>query len=140
MYKVYILEFSIARTTKQLIPRCPMECHMKRESGPWSCQVSLRFRYDALGNEIETPTSVPFGPILINPTGVEPILRRAQAAILNPNEDPQKFLSISEKQLQDYKTDKAFNNGTLKFSKNAVCIEIRDPDAVNLSFVDLPGT
>jgi hypothetical protein len=28
----------------------------------------------------------------------------------------------------------------LKFSRNAVCVDIHDPDATDLSFVDLPGT
>ena len=112
---------------------------MKREAGPWSCQISLRFRYDAMGGELSEPSAVPFGPTLSSPNGVELVLRRAQTAILNPHETPTKFLSKSEKELQYYKSEEAYNNGTLKFSKNAVCIEIRDPDAVNLSFVDLPG-
>lgn len=112
---------------------------MKREAGPWSCNISLRFRYDSFGNEISEPSSIPFGPTLTSPNGVELILKRAQAAILNPHETAARFLTKNEKDLQNYKTDEAFQNGSLKFSKNAVCVEIRDPDAVNLSFVDLPG-
>ena len=59
-------------------------------------------------------------------------LRRAQAAILNPDKDSDDFLNKTEQELRDIRS-------RLKFSKNSVCIDIKDPDATVLSFVDLPG-
>ena len=116
-----------------------MECYVRREPGPWSCQVTLRFRYDALGNELEEPHSVTFGPALNTPNNVELRLRLAQLAILNPQMEPLDFLNKTRQELQYYLTDEAYERGQLKFSQNTVCVAIRDPDAVDLSFVDVPG-
>ena len=60
-----------------------MEVNLISRPGPWSCQVSLRFEYDASGAPLDEVELVPFGPALDNPDDVELALRRAQAAVLN---------------------------------------------------------
>jgi hypothetical protein len=116
-----------------------MECYVRREAGPWSCQVSLRFRYDSFGNELDEPSSVTFGPALSTANGVESRLRLAQLAILNPHDQPTDFLTKSRDDLRYYSTPDAYEKGQLKFSQNSVCVDIRDSEAVDLSFTDMPG-
>jgi hypothetical protein len=111
---------------------------MTKTRGAWSCNISLRFDYDHHGNPIGH-RRVEFGNPLTNKTEVELMLRRAQAAILNPDVNPENFLSKSVAELQYYRSAEAFGRGTLKFSRNAVCVDIQDPAAAELSFIDLPG-
>jgi hypothetical protein len=118
--------------------RCPVECSMTKTHGAWSCNISLRFDYDHRGNQIGH-RRVEFGNPLTNKTEVELMLRRAQAAILNPDVKPENFLTKSVEELQYYRSAEAFSRGTLKFSRNAVCVDIQDPAAADLSFIDLPG-
>lgn len=63
-------------------------------------------------------------------------LRRAQAAILSPHLPYQNFFS---KSLEDLRNATRTDARMLKFSKNTICLDLRDPDATVLSFVDLPG-
>jgi hypothetical protein len=63
-------------------------------------------------------------------------LRRAQAAILSPHLPYQSFFS---KSLEDLRSAMRTDTRMLKFSKNTICLDIMDPDATVLSFVDLPG-
>ncbi|EPQ53379.1 hypothetical protein GLOTRDRAFT_79497 [Gloeophyllum trabeum ATCC 11539] len=115
--------------------RCPMECTLSSTQGAWSCQISLRFDYNAKG-ERSTPDTRSFSPLLTDKAEVEIWLRRAQAAILNPQSDPNAFHSWSREKIREAgKNDSAM----LKFSKNVVCVDICDPEATDLSFVDLPG-
>ena len=113
-----------------------MECRLSRSSEAWSCQIKIRWEYDADGRtrrkEVE---EIDFGPLLTDKAKVEPMLRRAQAAVLNPEHEPLKFLDV------------AFSAGNstfggqkqLAFSRNVVCVELCGPELVDLSFVDLPG-
>jgi hypothetical protein len=113
-----------------------MECSMTSSEDSWSCVVSLRFDYDNYGRELPKPEGGTFGPVIRDKKDVEIWLRRAQAAILSPHLTWEYFFD---------KTAEELRNGTksdprsLKFSKNVVSVDIKDPDATNLSFVDLPG-
>ena len=78
------------------------------------------------------PTTVPFGPTITDRSEVEVWLRRAQTAILNPNVPSSSFHTKTLEELRNM-------NNTLKFSRNVVCVSIKDPDATDLSFYDLPG-
>ena len=111
---------------------------MTQISGTWECQISLRFDYDSNNKPTETRRII-FGPLLTAKSDVELMLRRAQAAILNPDVKPENFLSKDERDLAYYRTEEAFERGTLKFSRNVVCIDVRDPNMPDISFIDLPG-
>lgn len=111
-----------------------MECSMSRTTGAWTCTISLRFDYDLDGSHSHQP-AVPFGPPLKSKSEVEIWLRRAQAAILNPHLRSETFHKLGYQELRNAATDRR----TLKFSKNVVVVDIQDPDATDLSFVDLPG-
>jgi hypothetical protein len=78
------------------------------------------------------PTTVPFGQTITDRSEVEVWLRRAQTAILNPNVPSSSFHTKTVEELRNM-------NNTLKFSRNVVCVSIKDPDATDLSFYDLPG-
>ena len=103
-----------------------------RGKGPWSCTISLRFQYDDKGKSLNRSKEVSF-PTIYNPKDVELWLRRAQAAILTPQADPQEFHNKSREEIKGLQTL------MLPFSWNKVEVLIRDPDGADLSFVDLPG-
>ncbi|KAL5531192.1 hypothetical protein ACEPAG_4068 [Sanghuangporus baumii] len=116
--------------------RCPMEVNMISRPGQWKCQIFLRLESGATSSVQKEP----FGSALTSVDDVELALRRAQAAVLNyPRVPSDLFLMKTRHELEYYRTPEAFNNGTLKFSKNVVVVDIFDPDCGNLSFVDLPG-
>ncbi|KAL5536660.1 hypothetical protein ACEPAF_483 [Sanghuangporus sanghuang] len=119
--------------------RCPMEVNMISQPGQWECMIFLRFEYDASGAAVSPVDKVPFGSALTSVDDVELALRRAQAAILNYPKPSDLFLMKTRDELEYYRKPEAFKNGTLKFSKNVVVVDIFDPDCGNLSFVDLPG-
>ncbi|KAH7921346.1 hypothetical protein BV22DRAFT_1107246 [Leucogyrophana mollusca] len=114
--------------------RCPMECTMSSDASSWSCKISLHQNYDAENRRLDSPTDNPFGTLLTDKRQVDIWLRRAQAAILNPFTPPGTFYTKSYEELR------AFNSsGTLKFSRNVIHVDIKDPEATDLSFFDLPG-
>ncbi|KAG1876589.1 P-loop containing nucleoside triphosphate hydrolase protein [Suillus subalutaceus] len=112
--------------------RCPMECNMSSYATSWSCTITLRFGFDSNGLDLQKPTNVPFGRTITDRSEFEVWLRRAQAAILNPNVPCSTFHKKTIEELRNIKN-------TLKFSRNVVCVSIEDPDATDLSFYDLPG-
>ncbi|KAG1838318.1 P-loop containing nucleoside triphosphate hydrolase protein [Suillus subluteus] len=112
--------------------RCPMECNMSSHATSWSCAITLRIGFDSNGLDLQKPTNVRFGPKITGRSEFEVWLRRAQAAILNPNIPSSTFHAKTIEELRNIKN-------TLKFSRNVVCISIEDPDATDLSFYDLPG-
>lgn len=117
-----------------------MEVNLRRLPGQWTCQIALRFEFDPEGRRQKSTVRIPFGSPLHSPDGMEICLARAQVAVLNfPTYNPEKFLRMSESELSKFKSREAFENGTLKFSKNTVCVDISDPECIDLSFVDLPG-
>jgi vacuolar protein sorting-associated protein 1 len=112
---------------------------MSSSAETWSCNISLRIDYDADGNLIDKLKSKPtaaFSPHITEKNDVDIWLRRAQAAILSPHVSSSQFLSKGVDELRDAATS---DSQTLQFSKNVVVVDIKDPDAVDLSFVDLPG-
>ncbi|KAI0363545.1 hypothetical protein BV20DRAFT_1031177 [Pilatotrama ljubarskyi] len=111
--------------------RCPMECRLSH-SPRWSCQVKIRYEYDENGDRCEEVKEVDFGIRLVDKTHVEPLLRRAQSAALNPDVPMEEFLDGRY-------AKRAKTKNRLQFSKNVVCVELTGPDLVDLSFVDLPG-
>ncbi len=110
-----------------------MECRLASSAGPWSCQVYLRWEFQTTGERQDEVKEVTFGSLLTDKKDVELMLRRAQAAVLNPKIHQSKFLDKSENDLKRVK------NG-LQFSRNAVCLDLSGPELTDLSFVDLPGT
>ncbi|KAI0698693.1 P-loop containing nucleoside triphosphate hydrolase protein [Earliella scabrosa] len=114
--------------------RCPMECRLAHSSGEWSCQIKIRWEYDeGKDQRLEEVEEIEFGPLLTDKQEVEPMLRRAQAAVLRPGVDSSKFVNMTDADLQS--KDKK----SLRFSRNVVCVELTGPDLADLSFVDLPG-
>ncbi|KAI0746433.1 P-loop containing nucleoside triphosphate hydrolase protein [Daedaleopsis nitida] len=113
--------------------RCPMECRLSH-SNQWSCQVKIRWEYSNGSKRRLEVEEVDFGPRLFDKADVELMLRRAQAAVLNPDTPLHHFLA---------KDDKAIRlpvfGHQLQFSRNVVCVELVGPDLADLSFVDLPG-
>lgn len=117
-----------------------MEVNLKSRPGPWSCQIFLRFEYDPKGQPLAEVSLIPFGVALTSPADVEIALMRAQTAILNyPHVQYTEFMRKTKPELDEYRTAEAFLNGTLKFSKNVVCVDVYDEGCPDLSFVDLPG-
>ncbi|KAG2091608.1 P-loop containing nucleoside triphosphate hydrolase protein [Suillus cothurnatus] len=112
--------------------RCPMECTMSSHATSWSCTITLRMSFDNNGRDMLKTVTVPFGRTITNRSEVEVWLRRAQAAILNPNVPSSSFHTKTIEELRSIRN-------TLKFSRNVVCVSIEDPDATDLSFYDLPG-
>jgi vacuolar protein sorting-associated protein 1 len=116
--------------------RCPMECSLISSAEEWSCQISLRFDWDKDGRALSQSSRMPFSPVLKEKSEVEIWIRRAQAAILSPHHAPAMFYTRNAEEIRDLaKTDP----NMLKFSRNVVCVNIMDPGATDLSFVDLPG-
>lgn len=118
-----------------------MEVNLINKPGPWSCNITLRFEYDSSGQPLKDALLVPFMSDLTSSHEVEITLMQAQAAVLNYPATPHTtFLTKSRDELEEYRTAAAFEKGTLKFSKNVVCVEVYDESCSDLSFVDLPGT
>jgi hypothetical protein len=109
-----------------------MECNMSSHATSWSCTITLRIGFDSNGLDLQKPLNVPFGRTITDRSEFEVWLRRAQAAILNPNVPSATFHAKTAEELKNIKN-------TLKFSRNVVCVSIEDPDATDLSFYDLPG-
>lgn len=108
-----------------------MECNLSTSAELWSCTISLRISVSPIGGERVLDVKQ-FGPVLTNKADVEIWLRRAQAAILNPDLAPQAFYTKTEAELKA-------GVRALPFSKNTVVVDVKDPGVADLSFVDLPG-
>ena len=113
-----------------------MEVSMSSSALEWSCTIHLRIQYDAYGAELGASNRTSFGPTLTDKGQVELWLRRAQAAILSPHQRPEAFYNKTAKEIQELLKN---DSDMLKFSKNVVSVDLKDPDATDLSFVDLPG-
>jgi vacuolar protein sorting-associated protein 1 len=131
MHEVNLLSVATVSQAHATRYRCPMECTMSSNAAAWSCTISLRMGYDNNGSAQGT-TTVPFGRTIFDRDEVEVWLRRAQAAILNPNVPPSDFHGKTIDELRN-------RRNSLKFSRNVICVLIKDPDATDLSFYDLPG-
>ncbi len=112
-----------------------MECRLSHAPNEWSCQIKIRWEYHE-GFRIRGQVhEVDFGPRLFDKSQVELMLRRAQAAVLNPSLPLSTFIRMDEKALL-----RPTDPPSVDFSRNVVCIELSGPDLADLSFVDLPGT
>jgi len=107
---------------------------MSSSANAWACSISLRFEYDGRGLPLSSPRIYVFVPVLTNKNQFEISLRRAQAAILNPDIPHDAFLQKTAQELKDIPQ----SDSSLKFSKNIVRVDISDPEATDLSFADLP--
>ncbi|KAI0758724.1 P-loop containing nucleoside triphosphate hydrolase protein [Fomes fomentarius] len=118
--------------------RAPMECRLSHSVDSWSCQISIRWEYDEDGGRVDEVSEVTFGARLTDKADVEPMLRRAQAAILNPKIPLSHFLDAD---IETVRSGAFTMLGTqpLPFSRNVICVDLTGPDLVDLSFVDLPG-
>src|SRR6267154_1953983 len=115
MHKVTLLSSVTAKDAHGTIRRCPMECTMSSHATSWSCTITLRIGFDNNGKDLQQPTTVPFGKTITDKSEVEVWLRRAQAAILNPNVPSSGFHTKTIEELRNTKN-------TLKFSRNVVCV------------------
>lgn len=97
----------------------------------WWCQIYIRFEFDAAGHKCSV-REVPFGPRIEKKEDVERMLRRAQAAVLNPTLDVSHFVNMDDEELRA-------SAKTVLFSRNVVCVDLTGPGLVDLSFIDLPG-
>ncbi len=75
-----------------------------------------------------------FGKTITDKREVEIALRRAQAAILNPEVTSSKFATNSLEELEWRQLP-----DRLLFSKNAVCLDLSGPGLTDIAFIDLPG-
>jgi len=100
-----------------------MECRLVQTnpSSLWAAQIYIR-RVDS--------EEVAFGPHLTDGNILDDMLRRAQRAILNPNENPEQYLDPST-------PSKDIN--ALSFSPDVVVVKISSPEVADLTFIDLPG-
>lgn len=111
---------------------------MSSDVDSWSCSIEISNEFSADGRPLDLPNTIPFGPPFIQNKGeVELWIRRAQAAILSPHRPPADFIRMSEAELK--LNAKADQSRILQFSKNVVQVNVNDPSATDLSFVDLPG-
>ncbi|KAK7040881.1 hypothetical protein VNI00_009477 [Paramarasmius palmivorus] len=115
--------------------RCPIECRLSSTSGTWRCHIKIRQEYDEQGKRLAEIKEVPFGSTILSREEVEPTLRKAQFAVLNPRLDKKTVLSTSVDQLDSLPT----NGKSFSFSRNVVCVDLEGPELTDLSFIDLPG-
>ncbi|KAJ3984868.1 P-loop containing nucleoside triphosphate hydrolase protein [Lentinula detonsa] len=117
--------------------RCPVQLSMSSFVKEWKCSISLRIEYDPSGNQQGNSTLIDFCTLSSNDrTDVDLWLRRAQASILwreRPVSDFQNMSSIELKRL------KPGEGSMLAFSMNVIQVRLEDPEATDLTFIDLPG-
>jgi hypothetical protein len=121
--------------------RCPFSittsAHgLSKKHGAWSCSISIKegFFFDkgSFKRRAGDPVVTHFANVT-NKERLEPMLRNAQLAVLNPRNDPQQFINADN-------DDEAQATRQVAFSPNIVCLEIKGPGLPELSFFDLPGT
>ncbi|KAK0196410.1 P-loop containing nucleoside triphosphate hydrolase protein [Armillaria mellea] len=115
--------------------RCPMECRLASSEDPWCCQISIRYEFEPNGGRrLKDVIERKFGDLIMKKSQVEPMLRRAQWAVLNPKLSYEHILGMSMHEM-----DHNPSIGTLRFSRNVVCVDLKGPGLTDLSFIDLPG-
>ncbi|KAJ3557530.1 hypothetical protein NM688_g1423 [Phlebia brevispora] len=107
--------------------------NVPRDADAWQCKVSIRWEFDHFGARRDEVREEQFGEIITKPEEVELALRRAQAAILNPLNPVDTFVTMQREVLRRPR------NNQLKFSRNSVCVDLSGPQLTDLSFVDLPA-
>lgn len=102
----------------------------------WYCDITLRYEYDDIGIRLGSPKTEVFCPRIQKKGEVDLWLRRAQMAMLSPHKPHQDFAQMSQ---DDLRYVSGSDSRVRKFSRNTICVDIKDPEATNLSFLDLPG-
>ncbi|KAK0496696.1 P-loop containing nucleoside triphosphate hydrolase protein [Armillaria luteobubalina] len=103
--------------------RCPMECRLASSEDPWCCQISIRYEFEPNGGRrLKDVIERKFGDLIMKKSQVESMLRRAQWAVLNPKLSYEHILGMSMHEMEHN-----FSNGTLRFSRNVVCVDLKDP-------------
>ncbi|KAJ5773178.1 hypothetical protein N7457_008074 [Penicillium paradoxum] len=125
--------------------RCPLEINLTESDEGWKCVIHLSRRYIFDPKRVTAPKkSQPLGPwtafggqddeyfaTLMKKIEIKKAIWCAQLAILSPTVDSQDFVP-------DKITDMS-QRPQVKFSPNAVRLDISGPGLPNLSFYDLPG-
>lgn len=137
--------------------RCPLHIRVSRNSD-WSCRVSLRKEYTYLPprngiiDKKDVTRQNPFFPwqkktlpsildfkTVNDKNDIEDVLRWAQIAILNDEQQFSLFVPGSGSIAVNTRLAQAAETTTAKFSPNVVALEIKGPDLPDLSFYDMPG-
>jgi hypothetical protein len=121
-----------------------MECRMvTAEFSEWSCQISVRKTEGIRNVALAKTEEIKFGPLIRHPDLVEPMLRKAQLAALNPHMNVEELIRFDlkayDKTGQDGNPPGPISPDQLSFTKNVTCITLRGPKVLNLTFIDLPG-
>ncbi|KAJ4492602.1 P-loop containing nucleoside triphosphate hydrolase protein [Lentinula edodes] len=115
--------------------RCPVEVSMISFVEEWKCMIKLRIEYDPSGELQGNSTLIEFCT-LSSPANVDLWLRRAQASILCRERPISDFQIMS---LNELKRLKPGEGSMLAFSMNVIQVQLEDPEATDLTFIDLPG-
>jgi hypothetical protein len=125
--------------------RCPFKITTSSAApangAAWLCRINIQQEYyfhtdgpkdpgrfcEREGQAVTTPFAT-----VDKRTELEPMLRKAQLAVLNPSEDPQNFVGI------DLASASLLRQ--VPFSPNVISLEIQGPDLPELYFYDLPGS
>lgn len=104
----------------------------------WACTISIQQNHYFEGPS-DSGTFQPLGQNVVthfatvtDKNELEPMLRKAQLAILNPRDDPKSFVDIDLASISLPRQ--------VPFSPNVVSLEIQGPDLPELYFYDLPGS
>ncbi|KAJ5776351.1 uncharacterized protein N7511_001362 [Penicillium nucicola] len=144
-----ISEIKVPRDTGTCT-RCPMEINLSDSDTPWKCVVHIAKRYMHVPDDKDRKTKFPskenpLGPwkfdssggedehfkTLFNKSEVKQAIWWAQLAVLNPQMHCQEFVPGNKRTTEQ--------TALVKFSPNAVRLDISGPGLPNLSFYDLPG-
>ncbi|KAI1263170.1 dynamin family protein [Xylariaceae sp. FL1019] len=135
--------------------RCPLHIQLS-DNNHWSCTVALQMDYDFEPRgpirKSDVTNANPFPPwvkrthretklfkTIYNPNEIEEVLKWAQVAILNPTSNHELYIPGEGAVAKDTDLAVATRDAAAQFSPNIISLEIRAPDAFNLSFYDLPG-
>jgi hypothetical protein len=140
--------------------RCPVHIRLSRATGTdWTCRISLQQDFafvpgDEPISQADVTQENPFPPWVRQPRvvkdfvtirekvdSVEQVLRWAQVAILNHDDNHEIFIPDLDLDQEDAAENlsRAESQTKAKFSPNTVALEIRGPGLPDLSFYDLPG-
>ena len=102
---------------------------MSSGTTPWRAVVSIRRIVDGDGKPLERTSMTAFGPPIEDRADVETRIRQAQQALLNPDMPMEMFL-----------TSRGMSKpSALRFTRNAIVVEIKGHGVDDLAFIDLPG-
>ncbi|CAG8106190.1 unnamed protein product [Penicillium salamii] len=126
--------------------RCPLEINLTQSDDPWKCAVYLchRYMYVPPKGTTKVQKKKSLGPWekmkdqdhhqfaeLMDKNEITKVIFCAQLAILNPSVNPNIFSPDQDPQ--------SSHGVQVKFSPNAVRLDISGPGYPNLSFYNLPG-